>query len=168
MLDYIKNTIYNYNMKEGCIKKPKNNKGYEDTTEYTIYFDGEQYIDENGVYCKENYQIKFVYNYNFGYTPYNLLEKPEEFSSEEIDAINYLFLGDELKMNALSIHFAQGYSSAPMYAVFAEDGRYLLGIYYFDPNEPYDVKELQYLQRFDYVEKFEGNYWIVMRYRDYY
>jgi hypothetical protein len=129
--------------------------GLSEKNEYMVYLD--EYED--------GYQIKFSDHYNFGYQFYNFSERPEKFSTEEIDAINYLLLSDELQMNASSIHFYLGAWSPP-YAVFARDrdGWYALGIYYIDPNK--EDTSLEVFRRLgDYVEELKENYWLVMWFR---
>jgi hypothetical protein len=87
---------------------------------------------------------------------YNFAESLEMFPQEEIDAIRYLFFSTELRRNALSIQFRdEGIFSSC--AIFAEDGRYLLGVHYFENNDA-----LNYLpSNKDYAEELEDNYWIL-------
>jgi len=139
--------------------------GVSEETEYSLYLD--EYEDDS--------QIKISYNYWDGYEPYNFAERQEEFSPEQTDAINYLFFSDELQMNASSVHLSLKASSYYSYertsllfhAVFVKSGRYMLGIYYLDPNDLGNAATLNIFRRFgDYVEEIGQNYWIVMWYRE--
>jgi len=129
-------------------------QGLSEENEYTIFLDNNT----------DSYQAKFSYRYWFGYQSYYIAEKPEEFSAEKIDAINYLLLSNELQLNASSIHISLR-ASPSLYAVFArsDDYWFALGIYYLDPDNNRDTTSLNMLRQLgDYVEELESNYWLVM------
>jgi hypothetical protein len=144
--------------------------------EYAIY--SSTYLGSGGyLYRNGDWIYRSDYEYDYEYDPqilisdnnqyrahfYDFAERLEEFSAEEVNAIHYLLFSNSLQMNALSIiHFDVGIR-AP-YAVFLDDRRYMLGIYYFasDANE-----DLKHFRRSDYVEELAGNYWLVMWFREY-
>jgi len=112
------------------------------------------YVNEFG----DDNQIKIAYNHDY-YHSSNFSEKLEEFSAEQIKTINYLFLSDELQLNALNITFSN--DPLRIESVFAksDDGWYALGIFYFSP----DNDELnQFRHDGDYLEELGNNYWLVM------
>ena len=138
----------------------------EYSIELTTLGGGYLYCDGDWIYRDEykyDPQILMSYRYEYGYHSYNFSERLEEFSAEEIDAIHYLLSSNALQMNASSIHFGSGDWQSP-YAVFAHDDRYILGIYYFNTAEN---EKLIHFRHRDYVEELEGNYWLVMWFREY-
>ena len=146
--------------------------GYAKENEYSIYLSADQYLGRGGYLYRDgdyiyrgdnNYEgdplILMSDSYSGGGSFYNFTERQEKFSAEEIDAVNYLLLSDELQLNVLSFHFVVDNWASP-YAVFAGDDWYALGIYYFDPDK--DTMLEVYRRLGDYVEELEGNYWLVM------
>ena len=129
--------------------------GFAKENEYAVYLGG--FADSYQL----DYQIIITDGYqSSNYRDYNLAERLEEFSAEEIDAMRYLLLSDTLQLNASSIHFGLG-AWTPPHAVFASDEWWEMGIY-FGPDKPEIVE--YYRHRGDYVEKLDAHYWLVMRF----
>jgi hypothetical protein len=119
------------------------------------------YIDKNDMQIK----IFYLYHDKGGQFVERLDEISGEISDEEMEAIDTLFLSDELQLNVSSIFFVKGYNFLSYYAIFVIEGRYALGIYYFDPND--NNSWLHIFRRLgDYVEERGSNYWIVMWYME--
>jgi len=94
---------------------------------------------------------------------FNFEESPNPFPPEEIDAINYLFLSEDLKLNAYYISYREAYWPGSMGspgAKFAKtkDADWHIGIYYFEDNKiPGDLQN-----KWVYTEELADYYWIVI------
>jgi len=118
-------------------------------------FEGKKYtvFSESKSSSSDDYQISI----SDGIEYFDFMESLDLFTQEEIDAINYLLFSDELQLNAHSITFGTGVLSLESSAVFAKDGRYLMGIYYFETSEGPEY----FRSRGDYAEELGDNYWIL-------
>lgn len=112
-----------------------------------------------GEFGKNNYAVYGKNNQidvSDGTRYFDFTELTDSLSQEEIDAINYLLFSDELQLNASSIQY-RGEGIFSSCAIFVEDGRYLMGIHYFESNGiPVSLQS-----RGDYAEELGDNYWIL-------